>query len=315
LSSVLDLDRFITYLALDIMMCNWDGYALNQNNYRIYHDPTIDKLVFMPHGLDQMFGGGRVNLGANMPVFPRMRGLVARAVMATKEGRERYRERVAQLLDSVYDVPAMTNRVHELAARIHPILAEKGPGAVREHEKEVAEMCERIAERAESIRAQLEAPREALAFDASGVATFAKWQSRVDFGKASLKETVEDGKRLLHVAAEGSCVGVWIARVNLEPGQYRFVGRVKCQGVEPDPGDRRAGAGLRISGQRSVQKLTGNVEWSDFQFDFDPQTAAPGFGFARGIQEDIMELELVCELRARSGQAWFDVDSLRLIKK
>src|SRR5262249_28986542 len=99
LSQYLDMDRFIPYLALDILMCDWDGYAINRNNYRIYHDPDSDRIVFMPHGLDQMFGVMRV--GTDMPIFPRMNGLVARAVMQTPEGRQRYRQAIVQLMTNV----------------------------------------------------------------------------------------------------------------------------------------------------------------------------------------------------------------------
>ena len=56
---MLDVDRFVTMTALDILFCHWDGYAMNRNNYRIYSDPESGKFVFMPHGLDQLFGQGR----------------------------------------------------------------------------------------------------------------------------------------------------------------------------------------------------------------------------------------------------------------
>ena len=43
LQQVLDLDRFVTSLALQAIMWNWDGYAMARNNYRIYHDPESGK--------------------------------------------------------------------------------------------------------------------------------------------------------------------------------------------------------------------------------------------------------------------------------
>src|SRR2546426_464197 len=35
LEQTLDLDRFITFVALDALLWNWDGYVLNRNNYRV----------------------------------------------------------------------------------------------------------------------------------------------------------------------------------------------------------------------------------------------------------------------------------------
>ena len=37
------------------MTWDWDGYVMNRNNYRVYHDLDTGKMVFFPHGMDQMF--------------------------------------------------------------------------------------------------------------------------------------------------------------------------------------------------------------------------------------------------------------------
>src|SRR6185436_18378648 len=84
LSALLDMDRFLSFLAMEIITCHWDGYALNRNNFRVFHDRTSGKLVFMPHGLDQMFGVARAS--PSMSIQPSMQGLVARAVASTPEG-------------------------------------------------------------------------------------------------------------------------------------------------------------------------------------------------------------------------------------
>src|SRR5207249_5809828 len=75
LEKVLDMDRFLTFIALDVMLWDWDGYALNKNNWRLYHDRTKDRMVFMPHGMDQMFWKPEGS------ILPRMQGLVAKAVL------------------------------------------------------------------------------------------------------------------------------------------------------------------------------------------------------------------------------------------
>src|SRR5205807_9889049 len=90
--NILDMDKFISYLALEVITWDWDGYPMNRNNYRIYHDPKRDKIVFFPSGMDQMFGdpGG--------PILPGFQGAVARAVIETPEGRERYLARLAEIM-------------------------------------------------------------------------------------------------------------------------------------------------------------------------------------------------------------------------
>jgi len=56
MGEVLDLDRFVTFVAMEIMLAHWDGYTMNRNNFRIFHDLSSNRLVFLPHGMDQTFG-------------------------------------------------------------------------------------------------------------------------------------------------------------------------------------------------------------------------------------------------------------------
>ncbi len=315
LNQILDLNRFVTLLALDVMLCNWDGYAINKNNYRIYHDPASDKITFMPHGLDQMFGVMRT--GPNMPIFPRMNGLVANAVLQTPQGREQFRERMIALMAQVYKVETLTNRVHALAARLRPTLTKGNTGATESYDREVEGLCERIAQRGRSVREQLAAPEATLKFGSDGVARLADWKPRTESGKPVLDETVEaGGRKLLHVGTtNGSCVGSWSAKVRLGPGRYRFEGKIKCRGVVPDPGDRKGGAGLRTADRRAFQKLSGDAGWTDVAFEFDVAEAKGDFGFMGKIESTSPEVELLCEFRAAKGEAWFDRQSLRLLRK
>lgn len=60
LNRLLDMDRFISFLAMEIMTCHWDEYAMNRNNYRLFHDLETDRMIFIPHGTDQMFAAPSV---------------------------------------------------------------------------------------------------------------------------------------------------------------------------------------------------------------------------------------------------------------
>ena len=297
LEKVLDLDQFMTSFALQIMMWNWDGYVMNINNYRIYHDPDSGRLVILPHGLDQMFWK------PDGLIFPRMRGMLARAVVQIPEGRRRYLERMSQLLTNVYKVEAITNRVVQQAARIRTTLLAHNPQAAKNHERLVAQLCERIALRARSLEQQLGAPTKAIRFDKSGVARLSDWKPKTDFGAPDFAEMAGPDRNVwFHISApNGSSVGSWRTRVYLETGRYRVEGKIKTRGVVSDPGDPRFGVGLRISNQRFAQKLSGTNEWTNVAYEFDIPEAG--------------EVELVCELRAAKGEAWFDASSLRLIHR
>src|SRR5688572_26889669 len=111
LQKLLDVDRFISHLVLEMFTSHTDGYALNRNNYRLYHDPVIDKFVFITHGIDWAFG----NTGVS--IWPPMNSLLVKAVLQTPQGRKTYQERVGQLYASVFKLEVLTNRLQEAAAR------------------------------------------------------------------------------------------------------------------------------------------------------------------------------------------------------
>jgi len=144
LQELLDMDLFITSLALQTFTWNWDGYAMDRNNYRIYHDPESGKLIFIPHGLDQMFWKPQG------PIYPRMKGLVAAAVMRAPEGRSLYRERLSSLQTTVFHVDKLSKRLDELAALIKPHFP-AAPNAA-------AALGREIAGRARSVAEQLKMP-------------------------------------------------------------------------------------------------------------------------------------------------------------
>src|SRR5262249_26536901 len=107
IEKVLDMDRFITYLVLQTVTWDWDGYGMNRNNYRIYHDTGRDKLVFIPSGMDQMFAN------PDGPIFPGYQGMLARAVIETPEGKKRYVARLTQIMQTIYKPDELVKRLDE----------------------------------------------------------------------------------------------------------------------------------------------------------------------------------------------------------
>ena len=148
MEKVLDMDKFLSYLALEVITWDWDGYPMNRNNYRIYHDPKRDKLVFIPSGMDQMYG----NPGG--PIMPGFQGMVSRAVMETPEGKKRYLARLAEINKSI-DTEAFAKRLTELQARVQPALASIDKGAGRDYPNQVNRLRDAIRQRSKSVEQQL----------------------------------------------------------------------------------------------------------------------------------------------------------------
>jgi hypothetical protein len=300
LNQVLDVERFFSLLAMEVLLCHWDGYAINRNNYRVFHDLEAGRMVFMPHGLDQMFDWPPGRFPPEGPIRPPMNGFVAQAVMSTPEGIAGYMERLGTLATNVFSEQAITNRVRELAQRVQPTLAAYGPDMAERHRWAVDSLCERISGRFQSVAEQLRTPRGPLPFDADGRASLSRWKPRITSGSLALTlDHVEvDGQPALRIAF-GTSGGTasWRTRVLLEQGHYRFEGRGKVGGAE---GDGRIA--FRISGARIPPQVVRATEWTAASFSFE-------------VPAPVTEVELVCEFSGRRGEAWFDLDSLCLIRE
>ena len=300
LGEVLDLERFIAFMAMEMITCHWDGYCIGKNNFRVYHDMGTDKLVFIPHGMDQMFGD------PNYAIRPvNFNGLVAQAVLKTPEGRRRYREQVGFLVTNTFRLKILTNRVNELAAQIRPALASYNTNAAREFDGQAEAVRSRLIQRAAGLQRLLNVPEPApLKFD-SCVAKLAGWRTADPQGTAKLEQIKDaDGKRVLHIRATGSTFASWRNKVLLKAGHYRFEGLARAAGVLPIKDDKKGeGAGLRISRAQQLRpnKLSGDAPWQKLEYEFE--VAPPND-----------EVDLICELRATQGEAWFDLDSLQLVR-
>jgi hypothetical protein len=304
---VLDLDRFLTFAALEMLTWHWDGYVLKKNNYRVYHDPDSNKLVFLPHGMDQMFWDPN---GVVVPRSSHAEGLVARALLETAEGQRLYRARVASLLTNVFTAERLTNHLNRLQARIRPALEAISKGQAQNYDREVTKLRNQMLQRVRVASAKLFEPEPTpLRFDASGVAALTKWQMLDIRATGRLEERLDPGGiKTLHVAAgpDGRCTASWRTRVRLPAGQYVFEGRLRTAGVIPletDTAKKGVGAGIRQSQKQPRQhSFTGDNDWQHAEYEFT-------------VPPDTDEVVLLCELRAEKGEAWFDLGSLRLRRK
>ncbi|MGZ8899871.1 MAG: CotH kinase family protein [Limisphaerales bacterium] len=287
---VLDVDRFLSFVAMDVMLWNWDGYAQNKNNYRLFSDTATGKMVFMPHGLDQMFWK------PDGPILPSLEGFVAKAVLQIPELREKYFVRMKELRTTVFNPQEMTNRVYQIAAKVRPILKEKDASLAEQQEGAVATFVGAVVRRARSIDEQLATPIVPIEFDASGKATLTSWEAATIFGKPDMKK---EGETLQARATKGSSIGAWRTKVWLEPGDYRVEAKIKTSGIKPDLGDTRAGAGLRVGKDRMEKTISEDTDWTALTQRFS-------------VSDPLAQMQFQCEFRGIAGEAEFQ--SIQLTK-
>jgi len=298
LQDVFEVDRYLAHLVIELFTSHTDGYAMNRNNYRLYHDPSTGRFTMIAHGIDWAYS----NIGVS--IQPPRSSLLTKAVLQTPMGWRRFKELRGQLFTNTFQVPLLTNRVQAAAVRL--VAAAHTPDEAREFQNGATEMCNRIVARAANIAQQLAVPEPLpLAFDSNGVARPTAWAFKKDRGEVVSDQPLLDGKTTLHLrVGQGDCIGSWRSKILLEEGHYRFQGLARIAQVTAltNKVEQGNGVGLRISGEKRTNQLTGDLAWTIVQHDFE---VTPGGE----------EKELVCELRARQGEVWFDATSLRLIRK
>lgn len=154
LSAVLDMDRFIRFMAVEVMIGHRDGYSLAKNNFRVLLPSPPQRAVFLPQGMDQLFQI------ADVPWEPNLAGLVARAVLDTPQGRQRYEESFATLLPALLQFPRLSDRIDAVSARLCKAATWSESAELRQ---EAALLKEHVRLRAAALDRQLKSSSRPLA--------------------------------------------------------------------------------------------------------------------------------------------------------
>ncbi|MFO0819513.1 MAG: CotH kinase family protein [Pirellulales bacterium] len=284
----LDVDKFLTFMAIERMTCHWDGYVNNRNNYRVYFDPRTGRAHFFPHGMDQMFSD------PGFAVYDGWAAIVPQTVMQNPVWQRAYRKRVDQLMPLF--APEKLHPVVDAAVeRLRPVLTQISPDRARHQEDRAKEMKGRLAERPKRMLEQrAQRPPEPLEFDAQGRVELADWQPMKETDDARIEAETKGNRQelVIQAGASGRCVASWRKKVLLAQGKYRLEAKVATRGVDAPPEEQGTGAGLRMSGGRRDNRLVGDAPWTDLAFEFE-------------IGEAMREVVLVAELRCRVGEARF----------
>jgi spore coat protein H len=146
---LLDMERFAAFAAVEVLAGHHDGYTMDKNNYRIYNDPASGQMVFLPHGLDQLFAK------SDEPLIPEWKGLVAKAVLTSPTGQRLYLEKMAALLAGAGKAEVILRQITELSALIRPVIAGRDAAAAKAFDDAVAKLRTSVAARTAFLDQQL----------------------------------------------------------------------------------------------------------------------------------------------------------------
>jgi hypothetical protein len=294
----LEIDSFLRFVAFELITCHWDGYCRNRNNYRIYFAADTGRAHFLPHGMDQMFNDPGHGL------FDVPDALVCQGVLTIPEFQARYDRTAREAAAQLVKVEPWLAKLDVVQARLQPVLAAMSADAARHQQERAQGFKQQLAERARHLAEQLRGQPAPLDFSQPDGVLLTDWQPQAETPDATLDPAaMADGRESLRIKAGpgGSCIASWRTRVQLPPGKYRWSAQLRTLGVEPLANDPKRGAGVRISGGDRTQGIVGSGPWQAVSHDFE-------------VGGEGGEVVLVAELRATVGEAWFERESLRLVK-
>ncbi|MEK7729773.1 MAG: CotH kinase family protein, partial [candidate division KSB1 bacterium] len=112
--SLLEVENYLRYLAVSVLIHNWDGYF---NNFRLHLDPRVGKFQFVPWDMDHILTlhPARSNIrGANK---------LSERLLMNAEYRARYRAILLELLEERLRVEDLNAQIAVTALQLAPAYA------------------------------------------------------------------------------------------------------------------------------------------------------------------------------------------------
>ena len=147
LSDYLDVDGFLRFLAVEVVLVNSDSPLAMNHNYWLAVHPVTGKVAWLPWDMNMAFGGfggEGVDLSLTRPSSPGMFPLADR-VLASPDLAARYERVVRDLMNAVFAVPRLTADMQTIGKAIRQAVAEDTSISATAFERSIAENAARFA--------------------------------------------------------------------------------------------------------------------------------------------------------------------------
>ncbi|MFO1066834.1 MAG: CotH kinase family protein [Pirellulales bacterium] len=267
LERLVDMPRFITFAVMEKMLGHWDGYTCSANNYRIYFDAASGRAIFLPHGMDQLFGD------PGMPLFDHTHTLLGGELMRHDVWRAAFR-REAERLVKLFAAERLSAKVDRLTAHVERHLREIEGADLEGYRERSAEFRSRVIERAKNIVAQLAEPdQEPADIDQQGRVVLGEWWPSAESEDTPLSKEGEENSDSLLLRIDGSrttrTIAAWHHEVLLPRGSYRLHISAKIAGaaeLRHEDGNVEPGGVDIVCGDQGHERF---AEDRDIDIDFD----------------------------------------------
>lgn len=119
LESMLNIEAFVRFWAMESLIGFWDGYTLNQNNFFIYQNPANAKYYFIPWGTDSPFTSSAPRIFDRTGIKSvYTQSVLANRLYRTPETRELYRKTLVRFLSTCWNEEALLAEVDRIESLI-----------------------------------------------------------------------------------------------------------------------------------------------------------------------------------------------------
>ena len=119
LAEIVDLDRFLSFWATEVLVGHWDGYTGDRNNYHFYREPD-GKFVFIPWGVDDVFhlkdDPNPFDNISNPPPSVLALSAIPNRLYNTPDWLTKYAGRLREILNTAWDEDDLLASVDQMAA-------------------------------------------------------------------------------------------------------------------------------------------------------------------------------------------------------
>lgn len=113
LDQVMNIDNYLRFWAMEVMLRHLDGYAANRNNFIIYFDPNdSDRLTFIPWGLNYFRHEGDESIERYLG------GEIPRRLSRVPETNQKMEDELRFVMDSVWNETTFNLLLDNFAAQV-----------------------------------------------------------------------------------------------------------------------------------------------------------------------------------------------------
>jgi spore coat protein CotH len=162
------MPRFLNFMATEMILSHRDGYSMAKNNFWIYVNPENGRMVFLPSGMDQLFGK------ADLPWNGNMAGIVSQAVMKTAVAEHEFKDAIKRLLPQLLAAENVDKLMKEALLALQNGVSRREFTLIK---READALKQRIAERRGFLLEQMSQPEPAPLQFKGSIAKLQNWEA------------------------------------------------------------------------------------------------------------------------------------------